>query len=66
MFIGGALKRSANDSYRTIYSATGTVLGSLPDASKKDIRDAVEAAAKAFPGLVFHTMISNIKSCHSS
>ncbi|KAL5257802.1 hypothetical protein ACHWQZ_G012663 [Mnemiopsis leidyi] len=50
LFIGGALKRSANDSYRTVLSSTGAVLGSLPDANKKDIRDAVEAAAKAFPG----------------
>ena len=44
------MKRSANDSYRTITSANGAVLGSLPDATKKDARDAVEAAAKALPG----------------
>ena len=54
LFIGGALKRSANDSYREVRSSTGTVLGSLPDATKKDVRDAVEAAAKAFPGFVFY------------
>ena len=59
LFIGGALKRSANDSYRTVHSSTGAVLGSLPDATKKDVRDAVEAAAKAFPGYVLVLNLAN-------
>ena len=50
MLIGGALKRSANDSYREVHSSSGKLLASLPDGGRKDVRDAVEAANKALPG----------------
>ena len=50
MLIGGALKRSCGETYRDICNSDGVKIGSVPDSNKKDLRDCVEAAAKAQPG----------------
>ena len=50
MLIGGSLKRSCGETYRDVYSSSGDKIASVPDANKKDLRDCVEAAAKAQPG----------------
>jgi len=50
LFIGGAQKRPDGSYSRPVYAADGGVLGQAADGNRKDIRDAVEAAAKAAPG----------------
>jgi aldehyde dehydrogenase (NAD+) len=46
-YIGGKQVRADNGNSRAVVSATGSVVGSVADGSRKDIRDAVESAAKA-------------------
>jgi aldehyde dehydrogenase (NAD+) len=50
LFIGGAQKRPDGNYTRPVYSADGHVIGEVGDGNRKDIRDAVEAAANAAPG----------------
>ncbi|MBL8132704.1 MAG: aldehyde dehydrogenase family protein [Anaerolineae bacterium] len=50
LFIGGAQKRPDGSYSRPIFAADGHVLAQVADGNRKDIRDAVEAAAKAAPG----------------
>jgi aldehyde dehydrogenase (NAD+) len=50
LFIGGAQKRPDGNYSRPVYSADGHVIGEVGDGNRKDIRDAVEAAANAAPG----------------
>ncbi|TVQ57107.1 MAG: aldehyde dehydrogenase family protein [Phycisphaerales bacterium] len=50
LFIGGKFPRTESGRSLKIESAEGEVLAHLCHASRKDLRDAVEAAAKAQPG----------------
>jgi len=47
LFIGGKQVRSDNNSVRKVLSPSGVVLAEVGDGSRKDIRNAVEAARKA-------------------
>eukprot|EP00397_Hematodinium_sp_SG-2012_P014262 GEMP01014494.1.p1 GENE.GEMP01014494.1~~GEMP01014494.1.p1 ORF type:complete len:812 (+),score=207.01 GEMP01014494.1:70-2505(+) len=49
MYIGGSQKRPDGNYSRGILSVSGSVLGQVGEGSRKDIRDAVEAARKAAP-----------------
>lgn len=50
MLIGGKQVRSESGRYYKVSDTNGTLLADVPLGSRKDIRDAVEAAAKALPG----------------
>jgi aldehyde dehydrogenase (NAD+) len=50
MYIGGAQKRPDGGYSRVVLSRDGKLVGEVGDGNRKDIRDAVEAAAKAAPG----------------
>ncbi len=50
MLIGGKQVRSESGRYYKVKAKNGALLADVPLGSRKDIRDAVEAAAKAFPG----------------
>ena len=50
MYVGGAQKRPDAPYARPVISAKGQVLGQVGEGNRKDIRDSVEAAFKAFPG----------------
>ena len=50
MYIGGTQKRPDAPYARPVISAKGQVIGQVGEGNRKDIRDAVEAAFKAFPG----------------
>lgn len=50
LFIGGAFPRSESGRSLPITGAGGKVLGHISHASRKDLREAVEAARKAQPG----------------
>jgi acyl-CoA reductase-like NAD-dependent aldehyde dehydrogenase len=50
LYIGGAFPRSESGRSLPISSADGTVVAHISRASRKDLRDAVEAALKAQPG----------------
>jgi aldehyde dehydrogenase (NAD+) len=50
MYIGGAQKRPDGNYSYTIHGNAGEVLGQVGDGSRKDIRDAVEAAHAAAGG----------------
>jgi len=50
LFIGGAFPRSESGRTRVLRTPTGRVIGHVSEASRKDLRDAVEAARKAAPG----------------
>jgi aldehyde dehydrogenase (NAD+) len=50
MLIGGKQVRSESGRYYKVMAKDGKLLADVPLGSRKDIRDAVEAAAKAFPG----------------
>lgn len=47
LYIGGKQKRSDNENTLTVNNAAGTAIGRVPEGNRKDIRNAVEAAAKA-------------------
>ncbi len=47
---GGALKRPDGDRSWRLTAQDGTFLGNVGHVNRKDLRNAVEAAAKAFPG----------------
>jgi acyl-CoA reductase-like NAD-dependent aldehyde dehydrogenase len=48
--IGGAFPRSESGRSYPVEDASGTLLANAAQASRKDVRDAVVAARKAFPG----------------
>lgn len=50
MYIGGAQKRPDGNYSYTVIGADGQSLGQVGDGSRKDIRDAVEAAHKVSSG----------------
>eukprot|EP00656_Telonema_subtile_P052309 TRINITY_DN7259_c0_g1_i3.p1 TRINITY_DN7259_c0_g1~~TRINITY_DN7259_c0_g1_i3.p1 ORF type:complete len:845 (-),score=251.63 TRINITY_DN7259_c0_g1_i3:162-2696(-) len=50
MYIGGAQKRPDNSYSRPVLGANGALLSAVGHGSRKDVRDAVEAAHKAAPG----------------
>jgi acyl-CoA reductase-like NAD-dependent aldehyde dehydrogenase len=50
LFIGGAFPRSESGRSYVVTSSTGDFLANAAQASRKDARDAVSAARKAFPG----------------
>ena len=50
LYIGGAFPRTESGRSYLVSGADGTVLANACRASRKDLRDAVRAARKAFPG----------------
>lgn len=50
LFIGGAFPRSESGRTYQVTSSTGAFLANAAQGSRKDARDAVSAARKAFPG----------------
>ncbi len=50
LFIGGAFPRSESGRVYPVHSADGALLAQVAHASRKDLRDAVGAARKAFAG----------------
>jgi acyl-CoA reductase-like NAD-dependent aldehyde dehydrogenase len=50
LLIGGAFPRSESGRSYPVEDASGTLLAQAAQASRKDVRDAVVAARKAFPG----------------
>ncbi|GLV51624.1 aldehyde dehydrogenase [Thermobispora bispora] len=50
LFIGGAFPRSESGRSYVVHSSSGEFLANAAKASRKDARDAVVAARKAFPG----------------
>jgi acyl-CoA reductase-like NAD-dependent aldehyde dehydrogenase len=53
--IGGAFPRSESGRSYAVHAADGTFLANAAQASRKDARDAVTAARKAFPGWAART-----------
>jgi acyl-CoA reductase-like NAD-dependent aldehyde dehydrogenase len=49
LYIGGAFPRSESGRTYVVSAADGTPLANAPRASRKDLRDAVRSARKAFP-----------------
>jgi acyl-CoA reductase-like NAD-dependent aldehyde dehydrogenase len=50
LYIGGAFPRSESGRSYLVSAADGSPLANANRASRKDLRDAVRAARKAFPG----------------
>jgi acyl-CoA reductase-like NAD-dependent aldehyde dehydrogenase len=50
LYVGGAFPRSESGRSYVVAAADGTPLANATRASRKDLRDAVRAARKAFPG----------------
>jgi acyl-CoA reductase-like NAD-dependent aldehyde dehydrogenase len=50
LFIGGKFPRSESGRVYPVQDGKGTFLANVAHASRKDVRDAVSAARKAFPG----------------
>ncbi|MFP4321369.1 MAG: aldehyde dehydrogenase family protein [Anaerolineales bacterium] len=50
LYIGGKQARPDGNYSRVVCTAEGDILGQVGDGNRKDIRDAVEAAAQAAPG----------------
>ena len=48
--VGGAFIRSESGRVTAMHNAKGDFLANIPQCSRKDVRNAVEAAAKAVPG----------------
>lgn len=49
-YVGGAFIRSESGRVAAIHEPSGALLGNIPLCTRKDLRNAVEAAAKAAPG----------------
>ena len=49
-FVGGAFIRSESGRVYPIHDSSGTFFANIPQCTRKDLRNAVEAAAKAGPG----------------
>ena len=52
VYIGGAQRRPDAQYARPVIAPSGDVIGQVAEGNRKDIREAVEAAHKAAPGLV--------------
>jgi len=52
VYIGGAQRRPDAPYARPVIAPSGDVIGQVAEGNRKDIREAVEAAHKAAPGLV--------------
>src|SRR3954463_3802274 len=50
VYVGGAFIRSESARVFPVNDATGAFFGNIPQCTRKDLRNAVEAAAKAGPG----------------
>jgi acyl-CoA reductase-like NAD-dependent aldehyde dehydrogenase len=50
VYVGGAFIRSESGRVRPLHDASGQLIGNIPLCTRKDLRNAVEAAAKAGPG----------------
>ena len=50
VYVGGAFIRSESGRVTPLHDASGTFLANIPQCTRKDLRNAVEAAAKAGPG----------------
>lgn len=50
LYYGGVQKRPDGQYSRPVTAAGGQVIGHVAEASRKDVRNAVEAAQKAFAG----------------
>ena len=50
MYIGGSQKRPDVPYSRSVVNPDNKTVGQVGEGNRKDIRDAVEAAHKAFPG----------------
>ncbi len=50
LYIGGKQKRPDNGYTRPVAGSNGLVIGQISEGSRKDVRDAVDAARKAQPG----------------
>ncbi|WP_243795506.1 aldehyde dehydrogenase family protein [Saccharopolyspora gloriosae] len=50
LYVGGKFPRSESGRVYPVHAADGTLLANAALASRKDVRDAVAAARKAFPG----------------
>jgi acyl-CoA reductase-like NAD-dependent aldehyde dehydrogenase len=50
LFVNGQFPRSESGRYDVVKDASGTTVANVCRASRKDLRDAVEAARAAFPG----------------
>ena len=59
MYIGGAQKRPDAPYARPVVSPSGNVVGQVGEGNRKDIRDAVEAAYSAAPGLMVYDVIDS-------
>ena len=58
LYIGGAFPRSESGRSYLVSAADGTPIANAPRASRKDLRDAVRAARKAFPGWAAKTAMN--------
>jgi acyl-CoA reductase-like NAD-dependent aldehyde dehydrogenase len=58
LYVGGAFPRSESGRSYLVKGADGTPLANAPRASRKDLRDAVRAARKAFPGWAAKTAMN--------
>ena len=54
-YVGGAFIRSESGRVAAIHDPAGALLGNIPLCTRKDLRNAVEAAAKAGPGWAKHS-----------
>lgn len=50
VYVGGAFVRSESGRVRPLYDRRGQLLAHVPQCTRKDVRNAVEAAAQAGPG----------------
>ena len=50
VYVGGAFIRSESARTFPLHDATGNFFANIPQCTRKDLRNAVEAAAKAGPG----------------
>jgi aldehyde dehydrogenase (NAD+) len=50
VYVGGAFIRSESGRVTPLHDAAGNFFANIPQCTRKDLRDAVEAAAKAGPG----------------
>src|SRR5690606_32750325 len=50
VYVGGAFIRSESGRVRPLHDRRGRLVGHVPQCTRKDVRNAVEAAAKAGPG----------------
>ena len=61
LYYGGAQKRPEGQSYMCVKAVNGTIVGHVPEAGRKDVRNAVEAAQRAASGCV--TFLNYVLLC---